>query len=115
MNRRGFFWWAPRILGILSILYIGMFALDVFDAGQPLSETLIALAMHLIPSAVAAVVLAVAWKYETAGGVMLAILSFVPFFFLRNPFWVNCLLAAPFFVSGLLFIASSWQSRRTEL
>ena len=100
--------WGPRVVGILAILFISSFALDVFEAGVPLASMLVGLAIHLIPSAVLAILLAVAWKYEGLGGVLFSVVSFLPFFLLSNPLWVNAILCAPFLLTGVLFIASSY-------
>ena len=45
-----FLYWLPRILAILYILFIALFALDVFGAGYSPLETVIALFMHLVPN-----------------------------------------------------------------
>jgi len=105
-------YWLPRVLGILSILYIGVFALDVFTPGVPIREALLGLAIHLLPNSVLVVVLAVAWKHERVGGLLFILVSLLPFLLLRNPTWVNTLLAGPFFVTGVLFLASAqWRQR----
>jgi len=104
---------APRAVGILAILYLSMFALDVFQPGEPWLSILIALAIHLIPSAVLVVVLVIAWRAELVGGIMFVVVSLVPFALLRNPFWVNLLLAAPFTLTGVLFIAEYWMRGRS--
>ena len=50
--------WAPRIAGILFILFISLFALDVFEMRLGVWGTLFALFMHLIPSILLAVAVA---------------------------------------------------------
>jgi hypothetical protein len=98
---------APRVFGILAILFISVFALDVFDGETPLSQALVGFVIHLIPSMVLTVLLAVAWKYEFAGGLAFVTVSLIPLFLLSNPLWVNAILCAPFLLTGLLFIASA--------
>ena len=44
-------YWAPRILSIIFAGFISLFALDVFNEGHSFWETLLALAVHLIPTA----------------------------------------------------------------
>jgi len=100
-------YWAPRIIGILAILFISLFALDVFKEGVPLIQILLGLAIHLIPSAVLAILLAVVWKHEIVGGFLFVVISFVPFFLLRNQMWVNAILCAPFLLTGIMFLVSS--------
>jgi hypothetical protein len=102
---------APRAAGILAILYLSVFALDVFRPGEPWPSIVVALAIHLIPSAALVVVLAIAWRAELVGGVLFILVSLLPFATLGNPFWVNLLLAAPFTLTGALFVAEYWMRR----
>jgi len=60
-------YWAPRILSILFAAFISIFALDVFGAGYSFWETLLALAMHLIPTALIVLILVLAWRWEWIG------------------------------------------------
>lgn len=106
-------YWAPRVMGILAILFISVFALDVFQAGVPLAQMLLGLVIHLAPSFVLVALLAVAWRYERIGGSLFVVLSLVPFFLLSNQVWVNALLCAPFLLTGVLFIVSSLYASRS--
>ena len=45
-------YWSPRILGILYAGFITMFAADVFDERLGFWKTVVALLMHLIPTAI---------------------------------------------------------------
>ena len=58
-----FFFWTPRILSISFVLFISIFALDVFSEYSGY-EIILPLFMHLLPSLVLLVVIAIAWKYE---------------------------------------------------
>ena len=60
-------YWAPRILSIIFAGFIGLFALDVFNEGHGFWETLLALAMHLIPTALIVIVTVLAWRWEWIG------------------------------------------------
>lgn len=66
-----FIYWVPRILGILFVLFLGMFSLDVFDPSNnySLTETIVAFFIHNIPSLILLIVLIVSWKYEMVGGI----------------------------------------------
>lgn len=103
--------WLARLIGIAAILFISMFALDVFEPDKPLSETAIALFIHLIPSYVLAAALAFAWRFEFAGGILFLLIGTLPYAFLRNPAWANAILSAPFLLTGLLFLASNRLAR----
>lgn len=105
--------WAPRILSILLILLLSVFALDVFDEHLGFWRTMAAVAMHLIPSIVLVTALIVAWRREWVGTVLYAAAgllyvlwaSFRP---LTVPLPVRLLwmltLAAPAFVIAGLFL-----------
>ncbi len=63
-------YWTPRIAGILFVLFISIFAFDVFDMQLGFWGTLFALFMHLIPSILLAIAVAVAWKREWVGALL---------------------------------------------
>ena len=62
-------YWTPRGLCIAFILFLSMFAMDVFGEGLGFWQTAIALCMHLIPSFVLVLILALAWRWEWIGAV----------------------------------------------
>ena len=64
--------WAPRVLSILFIAFLSLFALDVFGEQLGFWRTLLALAMHLIPSFVLIIALILAWRWEWIGAVLYA-------------------------------------------
>ena len=65
------FHWLPRIICILAILFISMFALDSFKPDLTIWEQLGDFFMHLIPTYVLIALLIVAWKWEKIGGIIL--------------------------------------------
>jgi small-conductance mechanosensitive channel len=62
-------YWAPRALCIVIAVFISMFALDVFGGGKGFLETTLALLIHLIPTYVILILLAVSWRRVWIGGV----------------------------------------------
>ncbi len=56
-----------RVLGIGIVLFIGLFALDVFPEEGFSLEALPGFIVHLIPSFALIIVLLVAWRYELIG------------------------------------------------
>lgn len=102
--------WAARILAILYALFISIFALDVFQEGYSASETILALAIHLVPTAVVLVCLAVAWKTVRAGGLLFLLLGAAFWvFFGREAEWINFLIIpGPLILVGALFLACSY-------
>ncbi len=109
--------WSPRVICILAILFISIFAADAFESG--LSAVLI----HLIPSFVLITFLIIAWKWEFIGGIIITLigLGLSPFVFMlnynRNHSISDSLLTIlvitfPFIVVGILFIVSHLLKRK---
>jgi hypothetical protein len=105
-------YWAPRILTILFAAFISIFALDVFGEGYGLWKTIVALAMHLIPTGVILLTLLIAWRWEWAGG--LIFIGMASWYSLRvfhhHPGWIP-VIASPGFLVGLLFLLN-WVLRQ---
>jgi hypothetical protein len=120
-------YWTARILCILAILFVSLFALDSFSSERTLWQNITAFLMHLIPSFVLLASLIIAWKWEKTGGIVLTIigLAFGIFIFVfnytRNHFPVKtCLLgtlalAFPFVLAGVLFIISHNRKKKELL
>jgi len=103
---KGFLHWLPRILVILYILFISLFALDVFaEYGFP--EVLVALFMHLIPSFILIIMLILAWKKPKYGGISFMFLSlgFTLQFNTNRMFISFILLTCIPLLIGILFLA----------
>lgn len=63
-------YWLPRVLGVLFVAFLSVFALDALGEGQSLGERALAVAMHLVPSAIVLAALAVAWRWGGVGGLI---------------------------------------------
>lgn len=101
-------YWAPRALGVVYVCFLSLFALDVFEAGQPLGAILVGLAMHLVPSALVLLVVIVAWKHELLGAMMLAGAGLYYAVEARDhPTWI-LVVAGPVFLLAALFVVSWW-------
>lgn len=115
VKARSFIHWAPRILCILAILFISMFALDAFDPSLTVGQQVLDFLMHLIPSFVLILILVLSWKWELVGGIVFTILGLVfsPLIFMHN-YRMNgsvqmslvtvALITLPFIIVGVLFI-----------
>jgi lysylphosphatidylglycerol synthetase-like protein (DUF2156 family) len=104
--------WTPRVAGILFILFISIFALDVFGPGYSFWETLLALFMHLLPSIGLAIAVALAWRWEWIGAVLFGGFAIWYIAVMRGfPLSVYLLLAGIPFVVGILF-AAGWIYRK---
>jgi hypothetical protein len=67
-SRSRILFWTPRALALLLALFLAAFAADVFSENRGIWETVVALVMHLIPSAVVLLILAITWRREWLGG-----------------------------------------------
>lgn len=115
--------WSAKIIAILGILVVSLFALDSFDPKLTFNQQLIAFAIHLIPTFILTVLLIIAWKWPKWGGIIYvtvgSILS-LPIFILNYKMnhsilfslEVLLIITFPFILSGILFIMSDYQKRK---
>ena len=103
--------WAPRILAILSALFLGVFALDVFSEARSILDTVTQLLLHLIPTLMVLGILAVAWRREWFGAIAFSgfALAFVGF-----PWRTHVVLYGPMLLIAVLYLLSWWQRPRTQ-
>jgi hypothetical protein len=118
--------WLPRIIGILAILFVSLFALDAFQPNLSIWQQIGDFLMHLIPSFILAVLLIIAWKWELIGGIMFTIigLGLSPVVFTHNynmnhsiqiSLGIIATITVPFIVVGILFIMSySYKKRQNN-
>jgi hypothetical protein len=66
LSKRWLFW-TPRVLSIVFIAFLSIFALDVFDGRQSFWQTMLAFAIHQIPVFVLIAALILAWRWEWIG------------------------------------------------
>jgi len=110
-----FLYWLPRILCILAILFVSVFALDAFQPELTFWEQIQGFIMHLIPSFVLLFFLLIAWKWELIGGVIFVLIGLVlsPFIYMHNynmngSVWMSigviAMITFPFILVGVLFI-----------
>jgi hypothetical protein len=109
-SMRPILFWIPRGLGLLFAGFLSLFALDVFGEGASIWETIAALLIHLIPTAILLVALALSWRWPWVGGI-----GFIGFaawylaaFWNRFPVPVYLMLAGLPFILGLLFLVDWW-------
>ena len=93
-----------------------MFALDVFGHGQGFWATALALLMHLIPTGILLIFLALAWRWEWVGGILFPALGafYIFAFWGRFPWGTYAIIAGPLCVVGALFLLS-WGQRGAGL
>lgn len=99
-------YWIPRILVILSILFMLMFSFDAFGGDNPFGKELLGFLMHNIPVFVLIIVLVIAWKREVIGGALFILVFFALGIFFKsfsgNP--ASLIIIAPILITGILFI-----------
>ena len=116
-------YWIPRILLIIAILFISLFALDSVSSERTFWQNATALLMNLIPSFVLLAALIIAWKWEYIGGIIFILIAvgFSPFIFthnyaMNNSVWISLgiilAITFPFFVVGILFIVSHYLHKK---
>lgn len=115
LQPKSLLYWAPRVLALATAAFLSLFALDVFGAASSVGETLLALGMHLVPAALVLVALAIAWRWEAAGG-LLFILGGVGYVAgvdaAAHPDWV-AVIAGPLWLTGGLFLLGALRPGRS--
>jgi hypothetical protein len=105
-------YWTPRIAGILFVLFLSLFALDIFELKLGFWGTIVGLFMHLIPSIVLAIAIAFAWRREWIGAVLF--IGWAVFYIVRfKGFdWIAYVMIAGIpLVIGILFLVD-WIYRK---
>lgn len=110
--------WIPRVLAIIFILFISLFALDAFSGKVPFAKQLVAFLIHLIPSYILVIILIISWKKPLIGGIVFIFLGIVALTFIITQFFIVApaysrtnlififflILSLPLLVVGVLFI-----------
>lgn len=95
MKVKRILYWLPRVLAIIFIMFISVFAFDVF--GEP--QWFLALLMHLIPSFIITLLTVIAWKHGIVGGWLFLATGLV-----MAMFFHSMIIATPAIVIGVLFL-----------
>ena len=104
--------WMPRVAGILFVLFLSLFALDIFEMQLGFWGTIVGLFMHLIPSILLAIALFIAWKREWVGALLFIGWAIWYVSFRREFAWIALVMIAGLpAVIGLLFLAG-WVWRK---
>ena len=99
-------YWIPRVLTILSILFMTMFSFDVFGGDESSGAKMLGFLIHNIPVLILIAILIIAWKWEVAGGALFIVASITGMFFFHsfrgNP--ASLIVISPFLITGIMFI-----------
>jgi hypothetical protein len=106
-------YWTPRILTIAFILFLGLFALDVFEGNESMIKKLVGLMIHLIPNFVLILILIVAWKHEWVGAITFTLvgIAYIVMFWGRFPVVTYLTISGPLFLIAALFWLN-WLDRK---
>ena len=117
-TRNRILYWAPRLICILNIVFISLFALDAFDPDLTIWQQIGGFLIHMIPSFILLAALLIAWKWEMVGGIIFIVLGLIlsSFLFVHNykmndSLWLTLgivlLMGFPFVLAGILFVLSN--------
>ncbi|WP_282134707.1 DUF7670 domain-containing protein [Seonamhaeicola maritimus] len=117
------FHWLPRILCILAIAFVSLFALDAFSPELSFWQQIGAFLMHLIPSFILLALLILAWNKEFIGGILFTIIGLVlsPIVYAHNyrmnhsvliSLGIILTITVPFILVGILFIINYFRKKR---
>jgi hypothetical protein len=107
-------YWTPRVLCLVFAAFLSIFALDVFSEDHGFWQTVVALMMHLIPSALVVVLLVISWRWEWVGGVAFTALGvlYLVMTWGRFPLSVYFTISGPLFlIAGLFLVNWVWRSK----
>lgn len=117
--------WAPRILCILAILFVSLFASDSFSPEKTIWQQLLDFTIHLVPSFFLIALLILAWRNELLGGIIFILLGLVlsPFVFNMNyahnqsvaySLLIILIITFPIILSGILFVISHYLKKKEK-
>jgi len=105
--------WTPRILCIAFILFLALFALDVFEYNRGFWDTALALLMHLIPNFFLTLILILSWKWEWIGGILFNAAGVFYLVAVRHQdIYAYIFISGPAFLIGILFLAGWFAKKR---
>ena len=108
--------WIPRVLAIIFIALISIFAMDVFAGDAPFIKKLGGFLVHLIPSFILVLILLISWRKPIIGGFLFILISIAFAFFFRTYRSVPTFLGITFPVAlaGILFIVFDLATKKRQ-
>jgi len=107
--------WLPRILSIAFVLFLSLFALDVFGEYSGW-QAFLGFLIHLLPSFVLLAVILIAWKYNLVGAIAFfgSAVFYVFMVGFDRPWSWYVGISGPAAVVGILFLLSYLQKRKNK-
>jgi hypothetical protein len=111
MKRKALYW-TPRVLSVAMVIFISLFAFDVFSGDYTFWESIVALLIHLIPSIVLVGIVILSWKKEQVGGLIFVTLGILNIIMTsgREMFLPGMIITLPIILTGILFIINGRKS-----
>jgi hypothetical protein len=105
--------WSPRVLLVAFALFLSVFALDVFGTRLGLWQTAVALFMHLLPTLLLLLLVALAWRRSWLGALVCLGLAVLYAATTGRRFHWSAIAAisGPLLLTALLYLAS-WTAQR---
>jgi hypothetical protein len=112
--KKSWYFWVPRVLAILFIALISLFALDAFEGNAPFGEKLLGFFIHLVPTYMLVILLFIAWKRPLPGGILYTLAGGSYFLLTSDQHWSAYLIVTgiPMLI-GTLFIAEHFLAQRS--
>jgi hypothetical protein len=99
--------WAPRALAVAFALFLSVFAFTVFGEHRSFPDMAVGFLMQLIPAGLVLAALALAWRFETPGGLLfLGLAGWYIAMTVHKPISWSLVIAGPAILIGALFLAS---------
>jgi len=105
-------YWIPRILAIMFIVFVSLFALDIFGMGLGFWGTIVGLIIHLIPSFILIIALLISWKWEHIGGIIFILLGIAYIILVRGRIMSGLPIVIFSFLVGILFLISYFLKKK---
>jgi hypothetical protein len=112
--KKSWYFWVPRVLAILFIALISLFAFDAFEGNAPFSEKLLGFFIHLVPTYLLVILIFIAWKKLLIGGILYILAGASYFFLFSDQHWSAYLIVTGIpMLFGTLFIAAHFPAQRS--
>ena len=107
--------WTPRIVVVAFAALLAVFALDAFQRPIDPGRTARELLVHLIPSAVVILALALAWRRAWPGAILFPLLAVVHLVSSRGRLdgAAYAVIDGPLLLAGMLFLID-WRARASQ-
>jgi hypothetical protein len=105
--------WTPRVIALIIITFITLFAFNGFVPVSSLFRNTLALTIGLLPAIILLLALILAWFFKLAGGITYIILGIAMSFFFRiySDELTFLTLSSPVLAVGILFVLSHFYEK----